>query len=143
LKSKEIGGTNPDTIRIRAHHLLCIQGFQGKGYSAEFVENMRQKIDFLKNNPSKRVQITDEWDEICASCPHLEKNICSESDGAENRIKNMDLMTMNVLGLECGQEYFFDNIQDKIIKNISLDNLKKICGPCSWNNTCLLYLNLK
>ena len=132
-----------DTIRIRAHHLLCIQGFQGKGYSAEFVENMRQKIDFLNNSQSKRIQIIDEGDDICASCPHLEENICSESSGAENRIKNMDIMTMNVLGLECGQEYLFDNILDRISEKISLSHLNKICSSCSWKNACLLYLNLK
>lgn len=87
--------------------------------------------------------VVDEWDEICSSCPHLKNNICFESDGSENRIKNMDLMTMNILGLECGKEYNFDNIQGRITKNISLENLKKICGPCSWKNTCLLYLKLK
>ncbi len=133
-----------DTIRIRAHHLLCIQGFQGKGYSAQFVENMRQKIDFLNNNPSsKKIQVIDEGDDICASCPHLEENICSESSSAENRIKSMDIMTMNVLGLECGQEYLFEDILGRIREKISLSNLNKICGPCSWKNACLLYLNLK
>lgn len=132
-----------DTIRIRAHHLLCIQGFQGKGYSAQFVENMRQKIDFLHNNSSKKIRVIDEWDDICASCPHLEENICSESPGAENKIKNMDIMAMSVLGLECGQEYFFENILDRIRENINLSHLKQICGSCSWKNTCLLYLKLK
>ena len=28
-----------DPLRIRAHHILCIQGFQGLGYSEEFTKN--------------------------------------------------------------------------------------------------------
>ena len=29
-------------LKIRHHHLLCILGFKGLGYSDEFVENMKK-----------------------------------------------------------------------------------------------------
>ena len=33
-------GVGSEPIRIRAHHLLCMQGFQGYGYNKTFTENM-------------------------------------------------------------------------------------------------------
>ena len=32
-------------MKLRAHNLLCIQGFVGKGYSPEFVANMTRRVD--------------------------------------------------------------------------------------------------
>ncbi|PIU52192.1 DUF1284 domain-containing protein, partial [Candidatus Desantisbacteria bacterium CG07_land_8_20_14_0_80_39_15] len=29
-------------MKIRAHHLLCVLGFQGLGYSPEFIKKMTQ-----------------------------------------------------------------------------------------------------
>ncbi len=38
------GQMNDSIINIRAHHLLCLQGFQGYGYSQDFVRNMAEII---------------------------------------------------------------------------------------------------
>ena len=34
-------------MRLRGHNLLCIQGFVGKGYSPEFVDNMTRAVQSL------------------------------------------------------------------------------------------------
>lgn len=49
-----------DELRIRAHHVLCILGFRGEGYSREFVENMRRVVDIIRANPQAVIQIVDE-----------------------------------------------------------------------------------
>ena len=36
-------------IKLRPHHLLCTQGYSGKGYSREFVENMTEIVKSIKN----------------------------------------------------------------------------------------------
>lgn len=59
-----------DPIRIRAHHLLCIPGFQGYGYSSDFIIHMEKIISFLKSNPNADLQIVDNTDELCSRCPH-------------------------------------------------------------------------
>ena len=34
-------------IKLRPHHLLCTQGYSGKGYSEEFVEHMNEVVAML------------------------------------------------------------------------------------------------
>lgn len=141
-------GEYSDTLRIRAHHLLCIQGFQGKGYSADFINNMSQIIYFLNdgpNNISKKIKVINHSDDICNHCPHLEKthletNICSQFPESEKRINEMDNQTMELLKLEYGQKYNYNDISRKINNINSFFQIKSICGHCSWNKDCLFYL---
>jgi hypothetical protein len=144
LSSQKIGEYS-DTIRIRAHHLLCIQGFQGKGYSADFINNMNQIIYFLNDGISKKIRVINHDDDICTHCPHLEKthlekNICSQFPESEKRIKKMDDLTIKLLKLECGQKYNYKYIFSRINEIISFYQIKNICGHCSWNKDCLFYL---
>lgn len=140
LKNPKYGDYS-DNILIRAHHLLCIQGFQGKGYSSEFLKNMDYLIKILDKKTSI-VKVIDEPDSICSYCPHLKENVCFESDNSEKRIKLMDNITLQIIGLECGQTYPYHEIVDKI-KNISFSQLSEICGYCQWRDFCLLYSKLK
>ena len=148
MNSQKIGEYS-DTIRIRAHHLLCIQGFQGKGYSADFVNNMDQIIYFLNeglnDTLSKKIKVINHGDDICNHCPHLEKthlekNICSQFPASEKRIKEMDDLTINLLKLECDREYNYKDILRRINEITSFSQIKNICGHCSWNKDCLFYL---
>jgi hypothetical protein len=50
-------GKYSDPIWIRAHHLLCVQGFQGYGYSPDFEQHMGSVVTFLNLNPSFKLQI--------------------------------------------------------------------------------------
>lgn len=41
-------------FRLRGHTLLCLQGFEGEGYSLGFVENMAAIHQTLFQNPDTR-----------------------------------------------------------------------------------------
>ncbi len=90
------------SIRIRAHHLLCIQGFQGLGYSKEFTKNMAQIKDELLNNPSSFIRLVIGVDSICECCPHNSKGICSKGHTSENKMRVMDSLILRNLGIEAG-----------------------------------------
>ena len=53
-------------IKLRPHHLLCTQGYSGKGYSREFVENMTEIVKSIKNE-KVQVQLIFSEDDICSS----------------------------------------------------------------------------
>lgn len=52
-------------IKLRPHHLLCTQGYSGKGYSREFVENMTEIVKSIKNE-KVQVQLIFSEDDICS-----------------------------------------------------------------------------
>ena len=54
---------------MRPHHLLCTQGYSGKGYSQEFVRNMDHWVKRLRNREGFRVRITFSTDSLCSCCP--------------------------------------------------------------------------
>jgi hypothetical protein len=50
-------------LKVRAHHLLCMQGFQGSGYSPEFVENFIKILDQVHENfYETEFEVTDNID---------------------------------------------------------------------------------
>ena len=66
-------------IKLRPHHLLCTQGYSGKGYSREFVENMTEIVKSIKNE-KVQVQLIFSEDDICSKYPNLSENNICKSD---------------------------------------------------------------
>ena len=91
---------------IRPHHLLCLQFFEGKGYSNGFVENMTKiHNEMLSKNPY--VELTEGADDICENCPNNENGICTQ----EKSVSGNDRRT-------------YEAIEDE---------LKKQKGDLTWN----------
>jgi hypothetical protein len=88
-------------LKIRAHHLCCIQGFQGYGYSPAFVANMRAVISDLEALPSRPLRLITECDAICISCPSKRECTIQESH-LSRRIRQMDLVVLEKLRIEDG-----------------------------------------
>jgi uncharacterized protein len=128
-------------MKIRAHHLLCIQGFQGHGYSAEFAENMSEITRFLKSYPQQKIEIIDECDIICKCCPHNKNGKCKNII-SNWMIKKIDRRVINKMGIDTGaQKRVGDvfSITNKVFR--SKKDLNPICGNCSWKEKCLWYLS--
>lgn len=127
-------------IKIRAHHLFCMQGFQGYGYSSEFVANMRSVMESINAFPSKPLKLVSECDVICASCPHGEQ--CARKGSfLAIRIRRMDSLVLKKLGMVDGTiidaKSVFRLVNTKL-KNPS--DIEEVCGSCRWRQKCLWYL---
>ncbi|MCC7553543.1 MAG: DUF1284 domain-containing protein [Methanobacteriaceae archaeon] len=86
-------------IKLRGHHLLCIQGFQGYGYDENFVKNIT-KIKSLIDKDNPKIKVLNSHDDICRSCPNLTKDkICKDEKNNKDIIK-MDEEVINKLNLE-------------------------------------------
>lgn len=88
-------------MKIRAHHLLCMQGFQGYGYSDDFTRNMAETIKNLNSNPQQRIELTVKRDIICSCCPHNKKERCKNLIVNQN-IMRMDRKVLRKIGLDEG-----------------------------------------
>ena len=118
-------------IRFRPHHFLCTIGFEGKGYSEEFVANYSEIARGLRETPSgdtSPIEIVAGTDSICAPCPNREGDLCA----TEAKIRELDTAHAEALGIRPGQTLTWGEAKDKIRKNMTPEKLRTICAPCSW-----------
>ena len=78
--------SSENEIRLRAHHLLCLQGFQGYGYNKEFIQNLYEILQRFDTEPKLEIQVITECDDICMKCPYNKDNVCSKEPDSEEKI---------------------------------------------------------
>jgi hypothetical protein len=127
-----------EPMKIRAHHLLCIQGFQGLGYSKKFTKNMAKIRDMILNNPSSFIELVVEVDSICKVCPHNSEGKCSKESHSENKIRIMDSLILQNLDIKKGSVISSAHIPS-LTSNLSRETVKEVCGSCSWGEKCLFF----
>ena len=144
LKKPNTSGSGSKTkykcLKIRAHHLCCIQGFQGYGYSPVFVANMRAVISDIKAFPSRPLELVSECDVICASCPGKRECTAQESTSSR-RIKSMDLAVMEKLKIKEGTIMEADEAFSLVNSQlVNASDINDVCGTCKWRPKCLWYI---
>lgn len=143
-------------FRMRAHHLLCLLAFQGKGYSQAFIERMNElKSRYLMDEP---FILVDGSDSGCEQCPHYlitpeERSdlppIQAEPgqwptgkrpsgeyplprctlDGVPPEV--LDGRVLSRLDLVIGQSLTFRQIWPKLC-GLSIEEIFSMCDGCDW-----------
>lgn len=116
-------------IRLRPHHLLCIQGFRGQGYSPTFVANMARLKEMLDELPETAVEIAGGVDDICGFCPHLDDGACVRQG---QRVDELDRRILARLGLAAGDTSTWSQLVDGIREKVEPTALAELCGGCNW-----------
>lgn len=131
-------------LRIRAHHFLCMQGFQGYGYNREFTDNMQRIIEEIKSAPDLEAEIISRCDEICSCCPHNSGGICKKKPCSEEESKDMDLSIMRHLDIEEGSRMKVKSIFNLVNTKLkSSSEVQVVCGCCEWKERCLWFTSRK
>ena len=126
--------TGAGEICLRPHHLLCLMGFQGKGYSAAFVKRMTEVSALLKRHQDTSVYLRSGVDDLCAACPHsTDEGICDHDD----QVRGYDERTLSFLHL-CEGTAAFDEWMRQVRESLTADVRTAICGDCAWTEECLL-----
>lgn len=130
----------PRSLKVRAHHLLCLQGFQGYGYDDDFVDGMIGFLKAYESDPNLEFEVTADVDTICAPCPHRDDQVCRKDPDADHRIKETDRKTLAKLGLVAGARGpARDLIKHVNVTLKSVADVTEICGTCLWTDKCLWY----
>uniref|UniRef100_A0A7C4WD24 DUF1284 domain-containing protein n=1 Tax=Geoglobus ahangari TaxID=113653 RepID=A0A7C4WD24_9EURY len=66
-------------MKLRGHHLICLNFFKGEGYSKEFVENIER---ILKE---REIEVVIGADDVCSKCPHLKSGSCNYKENSRKR----------------------------------------------------------
>ena len=113
-------------LTIRAHHLLCVLGFRGYGYSEDFIENLT-KISKEVKKKSTVIKIISQKDDVCKYCPNSATK-CKE----DIEPKSIDELVLLKLKIRSGSVLKSEAIYAKVIKNIEVNDLDNICSSCTW-----------
>ncbi len=120
-------------MNIRAHHLLCMKYFKGKGYSKEFVSNFYKVIKKLKDNSI--IKVINHPDVICGSCPHNANSKCTKKGpDFEKEVEKKDNIVIKHLELNPNQEIKAKDAGKLVI--LKLSKIKEICIDCEWQKYC-------
>ena len=133
MAGEAVGQGSRADVRLRAHTLLCLQGFRGEGYSLSFIDNLARIHRDLIEHPEQWVEVVDAPDTVCGACPHLAPPGCSlRGDGFEESMKTQDQHVLRLLGLQAGIRVRWSEILERIRTAITGDSLPGICGQCRW-----------
>ena len=115
-------------MKLRPHHLLCTQGYSGKGYSSDFVENMTAITTHLRNDADAVVEMVFSTDDICSKCPQmLGTDLCKRND----KVKRFDKKVVEYFGIE-EKNYIYQDIICEINEKMTSDMMDDICSDCQW-----------
>lgn len=114
---------------LRGHHLFCLLGYRGMGYSQEYVENMTRLHQSLRDNPKMRIQIVKGPDQLCEKYPNSGEYHCQADD-----IYERDAAILEKLGLKIGQILIWEDIESLIRKYIVPSDIQIVCESCSWRS---------
>lgn len=131
-------------IPIRAHHLLCLQGFQGKGYSPAFTKRFAESLAELNSAPDTECEVITSTDAFCAPCPHGDGPRCAKDFDADRRMRARDFSVLAKLEMPAETLADFASLITRV--NARLKNradVGDICGDCAWRSDCSWYKSLK
>ena len=115
-------------MKLRPHHLLCTQGYSGKGYNNNFVQNMTAITNYLRNEENAAVDIIFSTDDICTECPNMiDIDLCKDNE----KVKAFDRKVIEYFGIE-EKCYIYKDIVSKINAQMTETIMDDICSNCSW-----------
>ena len=122
-------------ILLRPHHGLCIQFYEGKGYSEEFTKRMDDLISEIQRNSNMLIQLHLDVDVLCNSCPNNIESKCKSYE----KVKRFDEKVLSYCDMKSGQilsiQEFLQSVKERIIQK---GLQPSICFECEWHSICIL-----
>lgn len=118
------------SFKMRPHHLLCANGFEGKGYSSAFVAGFAEIVAHLRRPGGAQtpLHIVQEADDICHPCPYRQGTGCA----TQEKITRLDQAHGRALGLKAGHVLTWQEAQQRLVERVSETVFEEICHGCEW-----------
>jgi hypothetical protein len=121
------------SLNLRGHHLLCVHGFRGMGYSPDFVKKMGAIVAQIRDEQQDfPIRVVAALDDTCSTCPHKGKTTCEASVGSNEHVLTMDLNVIRQLELIEGAVYDKSYLIQLTAEKVKPDDLDYLCKGCSW-----------
>ncbi|MED4204924.1 DUF1284 domain-containing protein [Neobacillus mesonae] len=116
-------------FKLRGHHLFCLLGYRGMGYSEEYVENMTRLHQTLREKPETLIQLVKGPDQLCEKYPNSGTYHCQDLS-----IYDQDAAILAKMGLKIGQILKWEDIESSIRKLVVPSDIQIFCETCSWRS---------
>lgn len=120
-------------IKLRGHHLICLQFFRGQGYDPVFLEKLRE---VMKRAATEPVEVAEGPDELCRACPYLQKEQCTHPETSEAEIREMDRTALEILNLAPGSRLKWPEETRTPLREGFGRWVWEFCQECSWRPVC-------
>lgn len=125
------------TIALRAHHLLCVLTYVGKGYSYAFISNYDAIAARL--NAGERVRIVTGPDDICRPlCDADDAPHCvGPGPARRDRRAARDIEALLGCSLAVGTTLSLDaQTLARLRTAFAEDGIRAACDDCEWHELC-------
>ena len=120
-------------VRLRPHHLLCIQKFIGRGYDENFTRYMAFLAAGLQAAPETPVILVAGADDLCARCPHLTDGGCD----AREKVNALDEAVLSLCGLSYGKRAPWAELSRAARERVlDAPAFERVCAACEWFGLC-------
>lgn len=115
------------SIELRGHHLLCLLGYRGMGYSPAFTRNMTAVYERLRRHPDTIIAVTGGPDALCACFPADKPNHCRSAT-----VHERDDAVLRLLGLSVGERVAWSDVHSRIRRGMTPADIPRLCATCPW-----------
>lgn len=115
--------------KLRGHHLICLNFFRGEGYSEDFIRNIYEVTK------KEDIEVVEGPDDVCALCPYLEDNRCSNNDYTDEKILFQDSEALKLLEFKPGKIITWKMISGKLPRIIE-EWKTQFCRECGYRGVC-------
>ena len=123
-------------MKLRPHHILCIQKFTGHGYDAEFTAHMTSIVSTLFCTTDTEISVAEGCDELCASCPHNNGGVCASLE----KVAFMDRAVLDICGFSYGESIRWTDASARVCEMIFAPGnslaFSSVCSGCEWFELC-------
>ncbi|GGI99813.1 hypothetical protein GCM10010885_06360 [Alicyclobacillus cellulosilyticus] len=114
-------------IRLRGHHLLCLLGYRGMGYSAAFTANMTRIHATLRRQPDTLVELVDGPDDLCDHFPPDQPRHCEDGN-----VQRRDAAVLAQSGLSPGDMRPWRELEVVLGARFVPADIPRLCSTCPW-----------
>ncbi|ADV83315.1 DUF1284 domain-containing protein [Terriglobus saanensis] len=125
------------TIKLRAHHLLCMLTFVGEGYTPAFVSNFEEVIWSIKRGEAL-VKIVQGPDDLCS--PLFKEAVCHCHDPSvllRDERAAADLGVLLELAIGPGESLLLtEDVLQTLRRSFADGTIRSACLDCQWKPLC-------
>lgn len=114
-------------LQLRGHHLFCLIGFRGMGYSEEYADNMKAVHAQLRDEPHTPFQLVAGADDLCAKFPCDKPYHCDAE-----RVAQQDAAFLHKLDVQVGDVLTWHDVEQRVRAMVTPAVIAEVCFDCQW-----------